>query len=119
MTFTLPKFGSALVALTLVASFAVAEERSGEQIFKAMCARCHGAKGEGTKKYELPLVGDKSLPQLTTVIQRTMPEGEPEKLSAEEGKRVAAYVYDAFYSPTAQAKLNPPRIELSRLTVTQ
>src|SRR5258708_3932932 len=120
MTFTLPKFGSALVALALVAPVVRAEEtRTGEQIYKAMCARCHGAKGEGSKKYEAPLTGDKSLPQLTAVIKRTMREGEPEKLDAEGAKRVAAFVYDAFYSPPAQAKLNPPRIELSRLTVKQ
>ena len=28
-------------------------------------------------------------------------------------KKVAEYVYDAFYSPVAQAKLKPPRIELA------
>ena len=120
MAFLSPKFGSALVALALLAAPAPAEEtRTGEQIYKQMCARCHGAKGEGAKNYPLPLTGDKSLPQLTAVIARTMPEGEPEKLDAEGGKRVSAFVYDAFYSPTAQAKLNPPRVELSRLTVKQ
>jgi hypothetical protein len=119
MNSTLSKFGSALVALAALASCAAAEERSGEQIYKQMCARCHGAKGEGTRKYEQPLIGDKSLPQLAAVIDRTMPEGEPEKLDAEGSRRVAQYAYDAFYSPTAQAKLNPPRVELSRLTVKQ
>jgi cytochrome c553 len=119
MNSTLSKFGSALVALAALAPGAFAEERGGEQIYKQMCARCHGAKGEGTRKYEAPLVGDKSLPQLAAVIDRTMPEGEPEKLDAEGSRRVAAYMYDAFYSPTAQAKLNPPRVELSRLTVKQ
>lgn len=119
MSHTVPKFGPTLVALAALASCAVAEDRSGEQIYRQMCARCHGAKGEGTKKYESPLVGDKSLPQLAAVIDRTMPEGEPEKLDAEGSKRVARYVYDAFYSPTAQAKLSPPRVELARLTVKQ
>jgi hypothetical protein len=115
-----PKFGFALVALVSFCPLAPAEEtRTGEQIYKQLCARCHGAKGEGTKKYELPLTGDKSLPQLTAVIKRTMPEGEPEKLDMEGAKRVAAFIYDAFYSPTAQAKLNPPRVELARLTVKQ
>jgi hypothetical protein len=114
-----PKFAFAFVALAMSTSFALSEERTGEQIYKQMCARCHGAKGEGTKKYELPLTGDKSLPQLAAVIDRTMPEGDPDKLDAEGSKLVAAYIYDAFYSPNAQAKINPPRIELSRLTVKQ
>ena len=48
MTFTLPKFGSALIALAVFPLFASAEEtRTGEQIYKQMCSRCHGAKGEG------------------------------------------------------------------------
>jgi PA14 domain len=31
----------------------------------------------------------------------------------------AAYLYEAFYSPAAQSRNKPPRIELSRLTVRQ
>ncbi|MBN9120352.1 MAG: DUF1592 domain-containing protein [Planctomycetes bacterium] len=120
MRFPLPKFGLALVALAVPSGVVVgAETRTGEQIYKQMCARCHGVKGEGTKKYELPLTGDRSLAQLAGVIDRTMPEGDPEALDAEGSKRVAAYMYDAFYSPDAQARLNPPRVELSRLTVKQ
>ena len=119
MKFTPHTFGSALVALAVLAGAAPAEERTGEQIYKQMCARCHGAKGEGAKNYPLPLTGDKSLPQLTGLIARTMPEGEPEALDAEGGKRVSAFIYDSFYSPDAQAKRNPPRVELSRLTVKQ
>jgi len=35
---------------------AVAEdERAGEQIYRQMCARCHGASGEGSKEYAKPL----------------------------------------------------------------
>src|SRR5689334_19518571 len=98
MPSSLPKFGFVLVALAAFASGAWAEEtRTGEQIYKSMCVRCHGAKGEGTKKYELPLTGDKSVAQLAGVIDRTMPEGEPEKLDAEGSKRVAQFMYDAFY----------------------
>ena len=72
MPFTLPKLAS-VVALLLCVPVAMAQERTGEQIYKKDCARCHGTKGEGSKKYELPLTGDKSLPQLATVIKRTMP----------------------------------------------
>ncbi len=112
---------TAFVALVLcsAAPLAGADERTGEQIYKQMCARCHGKAGEGTAKYAAPLVGDKSLPQLAAVIDRTMPEGDPDALDTEGAKRVAAYMYDAWYSPDAQAQKNPPRVELSRLTVKQ
>lgn len=113
------KFGFALVALALASVAFGAETRTGEQIYKQMCARCHGKSGEGTKKYEAPLNGDRSVSQLAGVVDRTMPEGDPDALDAEGSKRVAQYMYDTFYSPDAQAKLSPPRVELSRLTVKQ
>lgn len=120
MQHTLPKFGFALVALLALATGAYsAETRTGEQIYKQMCARCHGGKGEGTKKYEAPLTGDRSVAQLAGVVDRTMPEGDPDALDAEGSRRVAQFMHDTFYSPDAQAKLNPPRVELSRLTVKQ
>src|SRR5262245_12262309 len=115
MRITLPL----LVCLLALAAPVRADEQTGEQIYKANCARCHGAKGEGTKKYEQPLTGDWSVARLAKVIDRTMPEDDPDKLNAAQSKKVAEYIYDAFYSPVAQAKLNPPRIELSRLTVKQ
>jgi hypothetical protein len=108
-----------LVCLLALAAPARADDRSGAQIYKEMCARCHGATGEGTKKYEHKLAGDWSVKRLADVIDRTMPEDDPEKLDAAGSKKVAEYMYEAFYSPVAQAKLNPPRVELARLTVKQ
>lgn len=111
------------IAITLclfaLPSLVCAQEKTGEEIYKSMCARCHGAKGEGTKKHEHPLTGDWSVGRLAAVIDRTMPEDDPDKLDAAGSKRVAEYIHDAFYSPVAQAKLNPPRVELARLTVKQ
>ena len=115
---TLPPILGSLLALA-VPSSALAQEKTGEQIYREMCVRCHGKAGEGSAKYKVPLIGDKSVAQLALVIDRTMPEDDPDKLDLEGSKRVAKYMYDAFYSPDAQAKLNPPRVELSRLTVRQ
>jgi cytochrome c553 len=93
---------------------------TGQQIYVAQCAKCHGAAGEGIEdQYADPLIGDKTLAELAALIDKTMPEGEPEKLGAEDSERVAAYIYEAFYSPAAQARNQPARIELSRLTVRQ
>jgi hypothetical protein len=47
-----------------------------------------------------------------------MPPG-PRKCSAADSKLVADYIFNAFYSPLAQARSRPARVALSRLTVRQ
>jgi mono/diheme cytochrome c family protein len=97
-----------------------AAEPSGEQIYREQCARCHGASGEGTAdNYPELLAGDKSVAQLATLIQETMPDDKDDKCSAEDAALVAAYIYDAFYSEDARLRKQPARIELARLTVRQ
>jgi cytochrome c553 len=110
-----------LAWLPLSAEAAVAADgQTGEQIFVAQCARCHGPRGEGTENfYPEPLLGDRSIEQLAQVISETMPQDTDEKCSPEDARNVAAYIYDAFYSPHAQLRNKPARIELSRLTVRQ
>jgi hypothetical protein len=105
----------------LIGCAAVAEEsESGEAIFVAQCARCHGEKGQGTEEfYADPLAGDRSVEQLAALISETMPQDADEKLPPEDARKVAAYIYDAFYSPDAQVRNKPARIALSRLTVRQ
>ncbi|MDA1054148.1 MAG: hypothetical protein O3C40_27180 [Planctomycetota bacterium] len=44
---------------------------------------------------------------------------EPEQIVGDEAQAVAEYIYNAFYSPIAQARSKAPRVELSRLTVRQ
>jgi hypothetical protein len=93
---------------------------TGQRIYEEHCARCHGAAGEGVaEKQTEPLVGDRALQDLTAVIVETMPEDDPGKVVGDDAKAVAEYIYDAFYSPVAQARNKPPRVELSRLTVRQ
>lgn len=98
----------------------LAAELTGEQIYTQQCADCHGKSGEGVAQhYATPLAGDRSIVELTRLIEKTMPEGEPEKCVGDDAKKVATYIYDTFYGPIAQARLRPARIELSRLTVRQ
>jgi hypothetical protein len=93
---------------------------SGEQVFHDLCARCHGAHGEGTEdNYPDPLEGDKSIAQLTKYIHESMPDDSEKKTSAEDAATVAPYIYNTFYSPEARVRNKPARIELSRLTVRQ
>ena len=107
------------VAVHPIAAVA-ADNRSGEQIYRQRCVKCHGASGEGTEdNYPNRLMGDKSADQLARFIAKKMPKDSPQKCEAEEAQKVAAYIYDAFYSAAAQARNKPPRIELARLTVRQ
>lgn len=69
--------------------------------------------------YPQPLAGDKSVAELAELISKTMPEGDSEKCVGKDAERVASYIYDTFYSPIAQARNQPAKLELSRLTVRQ
>src|SRR5947209_8065036 len=72
-----------------------ADTRTGEQIYRQRCAKCHGASGEGTEDdYPNRLVGDKSVAQLARFIAKKMPKDSPQKCEGEEAERVAAYIYD-------------------------
>lgn len=94
-----------------------ADVATGERIYRQKCADCHGAQGEGVEgKYRDALYGDWALPKLTRYIAKNMPEDDPETLSAAEADAVSAYVFEAFYSRAAQARLRPARVELAHLT---
>lgn len=116
----------ALLLVVIVAAASApgtsAEEiaRSGEEIYRELCASCHGEKGEGVPgEHSRPLVGDESVSGLAKYIDSWMPDDDSEKCTGEDAEKVARYIYDAFYSPIARARNRPPRIELSRLTVRQ
>lgn len=97
-----------------------AADHPGRKIYLDKCASCHGKNGEGVRnEYADPLVGDRSLSSLIRYIEKQMPEDKPGTCVGEEAKQVSAYIYDAFYSPEAQLRTNPPRVELTRLTVNQ
>lgn len=109
----------AVAALLFSSPSLVVAAQTGAEIYRNLCASCHGDKGQGTKQYALPLLGDKSVGELAELIERTMPEGEPAKCVGDDAKNVAAYVHETFYGPAAQARNAPARVELSRLTVRQ
>lgn len=96
-----------------------APEKTGEQIYKEMCLSCHGPNGEGSEETERALTGPRTIPQLARVIAKTMPDDDPGTCVGPDAEKVAAYIFDAFYSPAAQERNKPPRVELARLTVKQ
>ncbi len=91
----------------------------GKAIFEQQCADCHGTTGEGTDNYSSPLAGDLPVSELAKLITNTMPDGDPESCTGAEAQAVAAYLHEAFYSPLAQVRLRPVRVELSHLTARQ
>lgn len=108
-----------LVTVTPANVFA-GEGRTGKEIYVRLCAECHGANGEGVAdKHDETLYGNRPLSELVKIINDTMPEGQPEKCTGEDAEKVAAYIYETFYTAEARARNKPPRIELSRLTVRQ
>lgn len=108
-----------LVTISAVGLWASEPSPSGQEVYKRLCAECHGAKGEGVEdRCPDPLQGDRSLPDLVKVIEETMPEDDPGKCTGELAEKVAEYIYGAFYSEEARAGA-ASRIELSHLTVRQ
>ncbi len=92
----------------------------GAVIYRKLCVECHGDKGQGVHdKYDEPLHGNRSVEALTKRIARTMPDDNVGACVGEDAAQVAAYIYEAFYSPRAQARLQPPEFDLARLTVPQ
>jgi mono/diheme cytochrome c family protein len=92
-------------------------ELAGRAIYARLCAECHGLNGEGAPgKYDQTLQGDWSLTRLTRVIERTMPEDDPDQCVGDEAALVARYIYDAFFSPESRARRGDARIQLQRLT---
>ena len=105
--------------ISLSARTANALEKTGAQIYQLKCASCHGPSGEGSDEYPRGLEGDRSIVQLSRLIEKTMPEDDPGTCVGPESEKVAAFIHDAFYSKAARERNAPPRRELSRLTVRQ
>ncbi len=97
-----------------------AKEHPGAVIYRKECASCHGKKGEGVAgKHEEPLAGRRNVPALAKYISKSMPEDKEGTIVGKDADDVAAYIFDAFYSPAAQLRNSPVREDLSRLTVEQ
>ncbi len=89
----------------------------GEAIYARHCALCHGDEGQGVdEEYDEPLWGNRSLESLARYIHISMPDEDEDAVVDADASAVAQYIYDAFYSPAAQARNNPARVELLRLT---
>ena len=110
----------AIGAVLANASLPAADLLTGKDIYQKRCAECHGEQGEGVAdEHDEPLYGDRSLAELTKIIAETMPKDDPDKCTGECAEKVAAFIYQTFYTADARARNKPPRIELAHLTVRQ
>ncbi|QDU82546.1 PA14 domain protein [Polystyrenella longa] len=92
----------------------------GEAIWKKSCVECHGENGEGVELiYEMALVGDDTVGQLTEVIEGTMPKDAAEDCVGEDAEAVAAWIHHSFYSEAARLRNRPAQIKLVHLTANQ
>jgi len=108
------------IALDAIAQDNDAWFAKGKELYLDQCATCHGENGEGVEgAYDDPLEGDLSLRRLKDYVVKTMPEDDPEMCVGEDAELVTRYMSQAFYSPEAQLRNNPPDIAFSRLTVDQ
>ena len=117
-----PILSVAVLVLTLSASAAEAPPAThpGAVIYQKMCAECHGDKGQGVEgKDDDPLTGTRLPDALAKKIAKTMPKDHEGTCVGEDAKQVAAYIFDAFYSPEAQLRNHPPAKDLARLTIPQ
>ena len=95
-------------------------EHPGAAIYRKLCLDCHGKNGEGVPdKYDEPLHGNRTVEGLAKRIARTMPDDNVGACVGDDAAQVAAYIYEAFYSPRAFARLRPPEFDLARLTIPQ
>lgn len=105
------------VAMHLLTSSAPAASPEPQAIYLERCAVCHGAEGQGTADgYDRPLGGNRSLEELTELIDQTMPQGEPERCTGDDARLLAGYLYEQYYATKGSAE---PSSRLARLTVTE
>lgn len=100
-------------------AFAEDSLERGKQLFGQHCAACHGDRGEGTDEYENALIGDLAVSDLAKYIDKQMPVDDPKTIVGDDATAVARFAYESFYSPIAQARNQPARVELAHLTVEQ
>jgi len=121
MAATSPRFLSSwLILWSASAAFAADAAHPGKAVYDKQCLECHGDRGQGVEgRYDEPLIGERTLEALARKIEKTMPEDNEDACVGEDAKAVAEYIYHAFYSPEAQARVNPPARDLARLTAPQ
>jgi mono/diheme cytochrome c family protein len=81
----------AVALFILIPSLSWADDGAG--LYKAKCAACHGAAGEGKPAMKAPAVAGKPAADVTKAITETAKHPAPVKgLSADDAKAIATYL---------------------------
>lgn len=76
-----------------VASMVCAQDApSGEKLFKAKCAGCHGADAAGKPAVKSPSIKGKTADEIQQVISTSSKHTSLKKLTPDEVKNIAAYL---------------------------
>ncbi len=82
-----------LAALCFAASVVQAQDAAnGEKTYKAKCAACHGANGEGKPAMKAPAVKGKTAEEIQKQISTDPKHASFKSLSADQVKELAAYL---------------------------
>ena len=65
---------------------------SGEKLFKAKCAGCHGADAAGKAAVKSPSIKGKSADQIQQEISTSSKHSSLKKLTSDDVKNIAAYL---------------------------
>jgi mono/diheme cytochrome c family protein len=65
---------------------------SGEKLFKAKCAGCHGADAAGKPAVKSPSIKGKTADQIQQVISTSSKHASLKKLTPDDVKNIAAYL---------------------------
>jgi cytochrome c553 len=82
---------TALLCLTPFSSRAQ-DSANGEKTFKAKCAGCHGATGEGKPAMKSPSVKGKSADEITKAFSSSPKHASVKSLAPADVKDLAAYL---------------------------
>jgi cytochrome c2 len=94
----------------------------GQAVYKEQCAVCHGPALGGANAP--PLAGDAfieiwggPLSELVDKIQRTMPQGDPGKLTRQQSADVVAYILQVGKFPAGRTELKPDEAVLKQIAL--
>jgi mono/diheme cytochrome c family protein len=84
----------AVAALLCVAAIAsrAQDAASGEKTFKAKCAGCHGANGEGKAAVKSPSIKGKNADEITKAFSTSPKHASVKNLTPAQVKDLAAYL---------------------------
>jgi mono/diheme cytochrome c family protein len=84
----------AIIMLVGVCTFIVRaqDQASGEKMFKAKCAGCHGADAAGKAAMKSPSIKGKSADEIQKVLSTSTKHSGLKNLTADDVKGIAAYL---------------------------